>query len=240
MEVSNGIVGPSLDLILHSPGGSPQATEAIVSYLRSRFSNIRVIVPQLAMSAATLLACSANEIVLGKHSSLGPTDPQIIIQTPLGKRPVAAQAVLDQFDKAVQECIDPAKLAAWLPMLQQYGPDLLILCESALDMTKELAKTWLKSYMFQDQKDSQDKAAEISNWLSNHQEFKSHSRHINRDQIKEKGFIVNQLESDQKFQDLILSVYHSTTHTFTGTRSLKIVENHLGKAFIKLDPAATS
>ena len=120
MEVSYGLESDDgLDLILHSPGGSPEAAEAIVSYLRSRFTNIPVIVPQLAMSAATMIACAANEIVLGKHSSLGPTDPQILIPTSLGIRAVPAQAVLDQFDRAQMECADPAKLSAWLPMLSQ-------------------------------------------------------------------------------------------------------------------------
>lgn len=80
MEVSQGLKGSDLDLILHSPGGSPEAAEAIVSYLRSRFSHIRVFVPQLAMSAATMIACAADELVLGKHSFLGPTDPQILLR----------------------------------------------------------------------------------------------------------------------------------------------------------------
>ena len=112
MEVSQGLEGNELDLILHSPGGSPEAAEAIVSYLRSRFSHIRVIVPQLAMSAATMVACAADEIALGKHSFLGPTDPQLVLQTALGTRAVPAQAVLDQFDRAQRECVDPAKLSA--------------------------------------------------------------------------------------------------------------------------------
>ena len=61
-----------LDLILHTPGGSPAAAEAIVSYLRAKFGNdTRVIVPQLAMSAGTMIACSAKEIIMGKQSSLG-------------------------------------------------------------------------------------------------------------------------------------------------------------------------
>jgi ClpP class serine protease len=42
------------------------------------------------MSAATMLACSANKIVMGKHSFLGPIDPQFIIQTELGRASVAA------------------------------------------------------------------------------------------------------------------------------------------------------
>ena len=234
MEVSYGLESDDgLDLILHSPGGSPEAAEAIVSYLRSRFTNIRVIVPQLAMSAATMIACAANEIVLGKHSSLGPTDPQILIPTSLGKRPVPAQAVLDQFDQAQKECADPAKLSAWLPMLSQYGPDLLVQCESALKMTRELVKTWLESYMFNDLENSSDQAKEVSVWLASHKNFKSHARHIPREEVESRGLNVSRLEDDQLFQDLVLSVFHATTHTFTGTPAVKIVENHVGRAFIK-------
>src|SRR5262249_52138468 len=37
MEAVHGLTGTSLDLILHSPGGSAGAAEAIVKYLRSKF-----------------------------------------------------------------------------------------------------------------------------------------------------------------------------------------------------------
>lgn len=41
-----------VDLILHTPGGEVGATESIINYLRQIFGiNIRVIVPQIAMSA---------------------------------------------------------------------------------------------------------------------------------------------------------------------------------------------
>jgi len=72
MEVIHGLKGPNLDLIVHSHGGSAEATEAIVSYLRTKFSDIRVIIPQSAMSSATMLACASNRIVMGKHSFIGP------------------------------------------------------------------------------------------------------------------------------------------------------------------------
>lgn len=80
--VMNAIKGldcaKGLDLILHTPGGNPTATEGIVKYLHSKFgNNIRVIVPQMAMSAGTMLACASNEIIMGKHSCLGPIDPQL-------------------------------------------------------------------------------------------------------------------------------------------------------------------
>lgn len=233
MEVVHGLEGTDLDLVLHSPGGSPEAAEAIVSYLRSRFTSIRVIVPQLAMSAATMIACAANEIVLGKHSFLGPTDPQIVLETQLGIRLVPAQAILDQFSQAQRECENPSRLAAWLPMLSQYGPDLLVRCEAALTMSKELVKTWLQTYMFKDENDASQRAEEIAEWLADHKSFGSHSRHISRSKLEEKRLVVTPLEKDETLQDLGLSVFHATTHMFTATSAVKIVENHMGRAFIK-------
>ncbi|GAI15319.1 unnamed protein product, partial [marine sediment metagenome] len=44
---------------------------------------------------------------------------------------------------------------------------------------------------------------------------------------------IGNLEDDQDLQDLVLSVFHTTTHTFNATPAVKIIENHLGKAFVK-------
>lgn len=56
-----------LDLILHTPGGAIAATESIVYYLKKIFGNdIRVFVPQIAMSAGTMIALSSKAIILGK------------------------------------------------------------------------------------------------------------------------------------------------------------------------------
>src|SRR6266545_4330314 len=66
-----------LDLILHTPGGEIAATESLVDYLHSMFEDIRAVVPQIAMSAGTMVALACNKIMMGKHSSLGPIDPQI-------------------------------------------------------------------------------------------------------------------------------------------------------------------
>ncbi len=45
MEVTHGLTNPNLDLILHSPGGTLEAAEALVLYLRSKFHDIRAVVP---------------------------------------------------------------------------------------------------------------------------------------------------------------------------------------------------
>ncbi len=235
MEVLHGLKGPSLDLILHSPGGSAEATEAIVSYLRSKFLDIRVIVPQAAMSAATMLACAANRIVMGKHSFLGPIDPQMILDTPLGLKGVPAQAILEQFKKAQKECRDPELLPSWLPMLSQYGPALLIECEEALGLSQQLASTWLGQYMFQNRADAAARARAVAAALADHAYFRSHGRHIGREQAKRLGNVgltIDDLESDQKLQDAVLSVFHATSHTFNGTAAVKIIENHIGGAYV--------
>ncbi len=69
---------------------------------------------------------------------------------------------------AKRECQDPAKLGAWLPMLSQCGPDLLVQCQNASDLSKELVEGWLKTYMFKDllPEVAERRASEIAEWLS--------------------------------------------------------------------------
>ena len=235
MTVMNGVTEPKLDLILHSPGGSIEAAEALVTYLRSKFSDICVIVPQQAMSAATMLSCAADTIVLGKHSFLGPTDPQFILQTEVGARFVTAQNIEDQFARAQKECADPTKIGAWLPILKQYGPDLLQKCANATKLSRSLVAEWLAKYMLKGTPGSKKKADEIADWISSHKHFQTHGRHLSREDLRAKGFtnILN-LEDVPGLQDPVLSAFHATTITFDATPAVKLVENHLGKAFIKM------
>lgn len=230
MAVMRGLRSRKLDLIIHSPGGSAEAAEAIVAYLRDRFDHIRVIIPQSAMSAATMIACAADEIVMGAHSFLGPIDPQLL--SPSG--PIPAQAVLDQFEMAKQQCKDPKLLGAWAPMLSRYGPALLVQCKNALRLSEDLVCEWLKSWMFRDRKYGARAARRAAKTLAKHGEFRSHGRHISRDRARTIGLNVVDLESDRTLQDLALSVFHATTHTFDQRPVGKIIENHIGKAYVKL------
>lgn len=235
MEVVHGLDGNSgLDLVLHSPGGSPDAAESIVHYLRSKFRSIRVIVPQAAMSAATMIACSADEIVMGKHSALGPIDPQFIVSTPQGTMALPAQAILDQFELAKEDCRDPALLGAWAPILPLYGPSLLVQCYNALELAEELASEWLATWMFAGDPKRKRKAKEIARRLADHTRYKSHGRPIHRDAARQIGLKIYDLENDQMLQDLVLSVFHATTHAFGSTNAAKIIENQSGRAFIKM------
>lgn len=231
MEVMHGVPEGPLDLVLHSPGGSAEAAESIVSYIRSKFSDVRVFVPHAAMSAATMLACSADRVVMGKHSFLGPTDPQFTLNTDLGRQSYPAHAIVEQFETAKKECAEnAAALPAWLPMLRQYGPALIVRCKLAKELSEDLVFAWLGQYMMRGER---EKAKKTAADLANHANFKSHSRFINRDKARDLGLKIEDLETDQTLQDAVLSVFHAASHTFSASPVVKIVENHLGNAFIK-------
>jgi hypothetical protein len=235
MEVVRDLGGSGqLDVILHSPGGSAEATASIVRYLRSKFTDVRIFVPLAAMSAATMWALAGNVIVMGKHSQLGPIDPQLV--TPQGNVP--ARAILDQFERAKEECSqNPQMLGAWLPILQQYGPALIEQCENAEKLSRRLAEEWLAAYMFGDDlKTGGQKARAAAEYFADHRLHHSHSLGIDREQARGVDLRITNLEADPKLQDAVLSVHHAALHTFGGP-AVKIIENHLGRAFVKIGQA---
>ena len=236
MGAVHGLKSGKLDLILHSPGGVAEVTESMVYYLRKKFDHIRVIVPQAAMSAATMLACAADEIVMGKQSSLGPIDPQLVLPHQHGARVLPAQAIIDNFETAkVTSAESPQEMGAFLPILGQYSPGLIEQCREAQLLSIDLVSTWLRSYMFREEKYPARKARTVAKRLAHHSKFKSHTRHIDIDKARELGLMVTPLEDDQTLQDLALSVFHATTIIFD-RQVIKIIENHLGNAFIKQQP----
>lgn len=234
MEAASNVDEKKLDLVLHSPGGSAEAAESVVTYLRKRFDHIRVFVPLAAMSAATMVALAADEIVMGQHSQLGPIDPQFIIQTPEGFRSAPAKAILKQFDMAKAQCKEAANLAAWMPILRSYLPGLLTQCEDSQKLALGMVSAWLKQYMFAGEADADAKADSIAKWFADYDSFFSHGRRVSPDEAIEKGLKVTWLEKDDQLQDAVLSVHHATMHTFGGPfGAFKIVENHHGRAWVR-------
>jgi len=217
-----------LDLLLHTPGGDTAATESIVDYLRAMFgTNMRAIVPQIAMSAGTMTALSCKEIVMGKHSSLGPIDPQI--------NGIPAHGIIEEFTRAgVEISAAPVKVHLWQPIIAKYHPTLIGECEKAITWSQEMVTEWLVSGMFLGDIKANEKAKKIVEDLTDHALTKSHARHISAKQAKEDlGINVSYLEDDDDFQDAVLSVHHACIQTLTDTPAVKIVENHNGIASIQ-------
>lgn len=216
-----------LDLILHTPGGSIASTESIVRYLHLMFrKDFRVIVPQIAMSAGTMIACACREILLGKQSSLGPIDPQL--------RGIPAQGVIDEFKQALEAYkTDRDSLVIWQQIIQQYRPTFLGQCKQAIEWTRTFVTDQLKSVMFDGDPEAQLKADRIVDALSDTGQHKAHERHIPAAQCLDMGLRVRMLEDDNQLQDLVLTIHHCFMQTLMNSPAFKIIENHLGTAFIK-------
>lgn len=217
-----------LDLLLHTPGGETAATESLVDYLRSMFrTDIRAIVPQLALSAGTMIACACKEIIMGKHSSLGPIDPQF--------KGIPAHGVVEEFRRAHQEIrADPSKAAVWQPIIAKYQPTLIGECEKSIAWSNEMVRDWLLTGMLKGEQDAEQNADNMIKELGDHALTKSHVRHLSFARCDQMGLKVVALEKDPELQDAVLSVHHACIHTLSATGAYKIIENHRGIAFIQM------
>ena len=236
MTCLNGLKGDKLDLIIHSPGGSLEATEQLVQYLRAKYQYIRAIIPQNAMSAATMLACACDEIVMGKQSAIGPIDPQMTLVKQNGvAHTLPAHSILADFERAkIEIAADKNSANVWIPKLMEIPNGFLDLCQKTIDLSKSKVAEWLDTYMF---KDDDKKGASIAGWLGDFNEHKTHGRPINYQLAQEKGLKITLLENDQELQDKVLSVFHATLVTFDVAPCVKIIENHLGKgSYIVIQP----
>lgn len=232
MSALNGLTGKSLDLILHSPGGSLEAADQIVQYLRSKFERIRAIVPQNAMSAATMIACACDEIVMGKHSAIGPIDPQITFPTQTGHFTAPAHAILAEFNQARADIIaDPKTAPLWVNKINTYPAGFLNICRDTIQLAEDKVADWLERFMFKGEADAQQKARTAAKWLADASNHKTHGRPISLQQAQTIGLKVVPLESDQTLQEHVLSVFHSTVPTFESSNCMKLIENHNGKGW---------
>lgn len=239
MSAINGMDrSKGLDLILHTPGGSLSATESLVDYLRSMFDDdIRAIIPQLSMSAGTMIALSCKQIIMGKHSSLGPIDPQVW--------GLPAHGIIEEFERAKEEIAgrddpDPSKslkpnpnlIPVWQPIIAKYNPTLIGECQKAILWSEEIVRDWLQSGMFRGDSKATNKIEKIVLELGSHAITKSHDRHISMQKAKDIGLQIIALEDDPKIQDAVLTVHHACMQTLSDTSTIKIIQNQKGVTFI--------
>lgn len=173
-------VESSIDFMLHTPGGDIDAADKIVRILQRRVgadAQLRVVVPDSAKSAGTLIAIGADIIVMSDSSELGPIDPQIITTDSNGntsQRP--AHTYVDGYDALVRKIDDPASYEdgkctdAERLLLSKCDPAMLDLCRQALERSRRLAESLLKKGMLRD--GSWTKVAldltDNERWLSQH------------------------------------------------------------------------
>jgi hypothetical protein len=227
-EVVRGVESKEVDLILHSPGGSPEAAEAIVAVLRSQFTNVRVLVPVMAKSAATMIALSANTILMPISAELGPIDPQFLLSDGRGgQRMTPAQAIIDDVERARQAVINQKPdHPVWLVQIQSQPPGLYQQALNAVELSKKLVGGWLTQYMFAGEWDAVSKSDAIVNYLGNHNQFLSHGRRVTISDLATLGAKIQDItQVDRVLWQFLEELWYAVEHTFQGSQAVKIWEN---------------
>lgn len=173
-----------IDLILNGPGGDGMVAEKMIELCRGFCKTFRVLVPNRAKSAATIIALGADKIVMGHASELGPIDAQVLVVSAGMPRYISAQSFIDARDSLesrLQEVLkagdDPRGI---LQQLATLDPPLIDHCEKLMDFSRDIARTNLERYMFrglgQNKRDAS--VAKILDRLSAVKVYKVHGRMI--------------------------------------------------------------
>lgn len=147
--------GQDLDLLLHTPGGDMDSAEKLISLVHTTVgtAQLRVVVPDFAKSAGTLMALGANRIVMSDTSELGPIDPQIALNDGKGNRIVhSVMSYLDAF-KTHSEALrqNPTDVVSQI-MLSKLEPATIKQFEAVRDRARKCAESQLNQWMFQGKK----------------------------------------------------------------------------------------
>ncbi len=217
--------GRSVDVLLHSPGGRPDATERLVGLLRNRFDEVHFLIPHSAYSAATMLALSGNSITLHPSATLGPIDPQI--------NGIPARSIKRGFEKAKQSIAKegPETLPAYIPLIEKYSLDLFELCDDSEKLSKKLVSTWLKAYMYGGAPGNGRKIGRAVKYFSDYDKHLMHSRPIPMEKLAE--FNLNIALADDKLRELLWESYILLNGFFSVSPFVKLYESAHGVSWGK-------
>ncbi|WAX58523.1 hypothetical protein M6B22_07095 [Jatrophihabitans cynanchi] len=196
--------GQDIDLILHTGGGDIDAAEKLMTMVRKKTSTgqVRVIVPDYAKSAGTLMALGADRIIMSDTSELGPIDPQVIRADRNGNRMRhSVKNYLDAYNQH-QDALkkNPNDLAAQM-MLNKLDPETVQLFTSIMKRAREFAEKQLHRGMMK----------EVGNWsqavsaLLDNSQFPTHGQPISWEDASDPkiGLTVDYLDpNDELWQKL--------------------------------------
>ena len=209
----------NIDLVIQSGGGQGTVAEKIVEMIRAYCKNrFRVIVPNLAKSAATMLALGADEIIMGVTSELGPIDPQIQVNQGGVPQWISAQSYIDarnRLEDLTHKAITEGKpYQAYLVQLSSLDAGFIDYCEKSIDFAKDCVEKFLCKYMLKETVDPKTKANAIAKDLTTTSKYFTHGRTINVKQITEdapenslKPLCIKELKKESDEWKLLFELY---------------------------------
>lgn len=177
----------NLVFLLYTPGGVAEVVEKMVDIIRHHYKEVWFVVPDMAMSAGTILCMSGDKIYMDYSSALGPIDPQVPNSD---GQLVPALGYLDHVEKMIEKSAQGTLTDAEFAILQNQDLATLRRYEQARDLSVSLLKDWLVRYKFKDwdkhsstgkpvtNDEKAQRAQEIAEALSDHKRWHSHGRMI--------------------------------------------------------------
>ena len=206
-----------LDLMLQSAGGAGTTAEKIVDLCRHYCEpdgEFRVIIPQMAKSAATLIAIASDQIVMGVTSEIGPIDPQVPVIQAGVPHYISAQSFINaktDLEKQTQEAISKNQSTQpYLVQLSTLHQPFIQHCIHLIGFAKDFATTNLERHMCKDNKQS---AEDIATKLLSTSKYFVHGRMITAENILKdeqlKNLNIKYLKDDDPYWVLIYKLYLS-------------------------------
>jgi len=184
-----------IDLMIHTPGGDMDAAEKLLTMVHEAAGSapLRVIVPDLAKSAGTLMALGADSIVMSDSSELGPIDPQIVLEDREGVVQITAMpnylAAFRHWSKEVNS--NPEDHAARM-MLDKFDPGRVQQFQVAMERAHNLADKLLQKRMFREG----GAYTAVTSQLMDNKKYQSHGQMIGYAEAKGLGLKVTFLQPE--------------------------------------------
>lgn len=188
----------NIDFMLHTGGGDIDAAEKIVSILRTTVGKgrLRVIVPDFAKSAGTLIALAADKIVMSDSSELGPIDPQFLKKD--GEGNARWHSVLNYLQAYETLCeklrLKPDDVPAKI-MLSKLDATTVVQFEAISKRARTLAEEHLNRWMFQHKKATYTK---IAHDLMDTNRWPAHGQMISWEDAKQMELEVEYLQPESE------------------------------------------
>lgn len=178
------------------------------------FKRLSTVIPSIAMSAGTLLAVLSDRVIGFSSASIGPIDPQIVVQTPQGPRVISAIAFKRLIEETLPRLAEEKELGVE-GLSRLYIAQNLYLYQEALrslDYVKRILDEYAKPRL--EGSGGEKYESFLKDFLMN---VESHGRPLSLSKLKDYGFNVVLLDSDERFKELasLIVEYHSyAEHAF--------------------------
>ena len=186
---------PALLFMLNTWGGYIGVVERIVHTIRKHYNEVNFIIPNMAISAGTVLVMSGDAIYMDYYSILGPIDPQV--ERPGTEKLVPAMGYLTQYERLLKRSEEGILTTAELAfMIEKFDPAELYYFEQARNLSITLLRSWLAAYKFKNWQKTErrglpvtdemreKRAQEVAESLNDPEKWHTHGRGIPMDVLR--------------------------------------------------------